>query len=198
MSANEIKARYRVSLEYCQKRSRTTIEDATGRRMMENYAAVLLSWSLLCDFAGIDREQGDFAGDLIGEMNCHIAETNGVRLPWVWIMEILLSELESKRYDHPYAWGNAVNESGHSELALFLRPAHVMDHISTAPHLRSKFDSLPIKTGRVFKQQLMGSGVVIEEDAERTIRGYRTAHLAAISIKRLEKIGLYASPSSDI
>ena len=195
MQPSEIKGRYRLCLEYCQRHSRTTIEDATGRRMMENYAAVLLGWSFLCDFAGLDREQGGFADDLMGEMNSHIAETDGVRLPWVWIMEILLSEIESSRYDHPYCWGHAINENGVSEMALFLRPSHVMDHVSTAPHLRGKFDALPIKTGRIFKQQLLSSGVIIEEEAERTIRTRRTAHLVAISVKRLEKLGLYASPA---
>lgn len=189
-----VRERYEKRGDYCRRASRASAEDATARRMMENYAAVLTAWDLLAEFAGIDPEQGGFASDVIGEMNAHIADTDGVRLPWVWIMEILLSEIEANRFDHPYCWDFVNIDSDHNEMALFLRPGHVMDHISTAPHLRAKFDALPVKTGRVFKQQLQASGVLLEDDVERTIRGRRTAHLSAISLPRLERLGLYATP----
>lgn len=38
----------------------------------------------------------------IAEMSPHIANTDGTRLPWVWIMEILLSELDAGRFAAPY------------------------------------------------------------------------------------------------
>lgn len=178
-------------LGYCAARASGDSSDATARRMMENYAAVLLAWALLADFAGIAQEQGRFIDDCIAEMNSHLMDTDGTRLPWVWIMEILLSELEAKRFEHPFLW-----ERINGKWALLLRPNHVMDHISTANHLRDKYNHLPIKTGRIFKRQLMASGVVIEgcEDIERTIRGRRTAHLTAISLEKLEKLGIYATP----
>ena len=69
-----------------------------------------------------------------------------------------------------------------------------MDHISTANHLRDKYNHLPIKTARVFRNQLMNSGVVWRDDIERSIRGRRYAHMTAISLAELEKLGLYASP----
>jgi hypothetical protein len=109
-------------------------------------------------------------------------------------MEILLSEIEANRFDHPYCWDAVRSPDGKAEIALFLRPSHVMDHLSTAPHLRAKFDALPIKTARVFKQQLAASGVVLVDEAERTIRGRRTAHLVAIGVQKLERLGLYATP----
>ena len=39
-------------------------------------------------------------------------------------------------------------------------------------------------------------GVVVEglEDVERSIQGKRTAHLTGISLAKLEKLGLYATP----
>ena len=42
----------------------------------------------------------------------------------------------------------------------------------------------------------MASGVVMagHEDVERVIQGRRTAHLTAISLDALEKLGLYATP----
>mgnify|MGYP001269028244 FL=1 len=70
-----------------------------------------------------------------------------------------------------------------------------MDHLSTASHLRAKFDSLPVKTGRVFKDQLMKSGVALADEVEKTIRCQRARHLTAISLSRLEKLGLYATPN---
>ncbi|EHP41244.1 hypothetical protein OR16_21136 [Cupriavidus basilensis OR16] len=187
----------------CQQRSRAASSDATARRMMENYAAMLTAWALLAEFAGIDVDQGGFAEDLIAEMNSHIADTDGTRLPWVWIMEILLSELEARRFEFPYCWDEIVTADGKREMALFLRPNHVMDHISTAPHLRAKFDSLPIKTGRVFKQQLLQSGVVPEhggklmDDVEKRILARRHAHLTAISLAKLEQLGLHATPTPE-
>ncbi|MGG1954002.1 toprim domain-containing protein [Ralstonia solanacearum] len=181
-------------------RSRAETNDATARRMVENYAAIMTAWALLAEFAQIDVEQGGFVDDLLIEMNAHIAETDGTRLPWVWIMEILLSELDAGRFEYPHCWDTIQTDSGR-EMALFLRPSHVMDHLSTAVHLRGKFDALPIKTARVFKSQLLQSGVVPQhggkrlDDVEKRILGRRCAHMAAISLPRLEQRGLYASPA---
>jgi hypothetical protein len=60
----------------------------------ENYASILTAWELLKQFTGQAEKQdpSNFTEDLLGEMNEHIADTDGIRLPWVWIMEILLSE----------------------------------------------------------------------------------------------------------
>lgn len=191
LDPEQIRTTHKDYLAYCSNRASSDNTDATARRMMENYAAIFTAWAYLCDFAGIAIEQGNFLEDGIAEMNSHLMDTDGTRLPWVWIMEILLSELEAKHYEHPFLW-----ERVEGEWVLMLRANHVMDHISTANHLRDKYNHLPIKTGRVFKRQLMASGVVVKgmEDVERTISGRRTAHLTAISLKQLEKLGLYATP----
>ncbi|MCT7315251.1 toprim domain-containing protein [Ralstonia sp. CHL-2022] len=187
-------------LDVCKKRSRAEASDATARRMMENYAAIMTAWALLAEFAEIDVDQGAFVDDALAEMNAHIAETNGSRQPWVWIMEILLSELDAGRYQYPFTWDTIQTDSGR-EMALFLRPSHVMDHLSTAPHLRPKFDGLPIKTARVFKQQLLQSGVVAVhggkqmDDVEKRIFNRRHGHMTALSLAKLEKLGLYAAPA---
>ncbi|MDR1934270.1 MAG: toprim domain-containing protein [Candidatus Accumulibacter sp.] len=175
-------------------KSRADPQDATAVRMIENYAAILTAWDLLCEFAEINPGEGGFIEDLMSEMNAHISETDGLRLPWVWIMEILLSEVDSEQFKHPHIWDEIMDEAGNRQVALMLRPSHVMDHLSTAPHLRAKFDALPIKSGRVFKSQLMSNGVVIADDVERVIGGHRTQHLAAIGLERLERLGLYATP----
>lgn len=182
-------------MDDCKEQSRSDPKDATASRMIENYAAILTAWDLLCEFSEIDVGRGGFVGDLVGEMNGHLRETDGRRLPWVWIMEILLSEIESHQFNHPYCWGDVKDEDGNTHTALMLRPAHVMDHLSNALHLRNKYDALPVKTARVFKSQLAESGVVVLDDVERTIRGRRTPHLTALSLQRLERLGLYATPT---
>ncbi|MHA6895566.1 hypothetical protein ACQUJT_15995 [Ralstonia pseudosolanacearum] len=76
-----------------------------------------------------------------------------------------------------------------------------MDHLAAAPHLRPKFDALPIKTARVFKQQLLQSGVVVAqggkaiEDVEKRIFNRRHGRMTALSLTKLEKLNLYATPA---
>jgi hypothetical protein len=194
IAPEHIRQRHAERIDDCVERGRADPRDATARRMVENYAALLTAWDLLCEFADIGADEGGFIDDLMSEMNGHISETDGIRLPWVWIMEILLSEIESDQFKHPYKWDEIPDAAGKTHVALLLHPAHVMDHLSTAPHLRGKFDALPIKNGKVFKSQLLESGVVIRDGMERTIRGARRAHLTAISLERLERLGLYAAP----
>lgn len=192
--ASEIRKHHHQRLGYCQENSRADPKDTTARRMLENYAAILTTWDYLCRFADIATGQGGFEQDLIREMNTHIEETNGSRRPWVWIMDILLSEIDARRFEHPYCWGTWRLEDGSVEQAIFLRPKHVMDHLATANHLRNQFDALPVKTPRVFTQQLEAAGVVMTNDADKLINGIRNGHLSAISLPRLERFGLHASP----
>jgi hypothetical protein len=193
-----IRQMHRLRIGDCTEKSRADPQDATAVRMIENYAAILTAWDLLCEFANISPGQGNFIDDLTGEMNDQLTETEGQRLPWVWIMEILLSEIDSNQFNHPYTWDMVKDHNDNDHMVLILRPAHIMDHLSTAPHLRAKFDALPIKTSKIFKQQLMNSGVVISDEITRVIRGNRTQHLVAISLKRLEKLGLYATPKPTV
>lgn len=187
-------------LAFCQARSRAGEGDATSRRMMENYAAILSAWRLLCEFAQLDEGQGHFMEDVLAEMNAHLAETDGTRLPWVRIMEIVLSELDARRFEHPFCWELVLDDAGQEDMLLFIRPGHMMDHLSTANHLRAKFDSLPVKTARIFKSQLLASGVVavqrgvVLDDVEKTIERRRVGHMVAISLNRLEQLGLSAAP----
>jgi len=193
---------HRQFLEVCAKHSRAESSDATARRMMENYAAILTAWALLAEFAQIDGNQGNFVDDVLAEMNSHIKDTNGTRLPWVKIVETLLSELDARRFAYPYCWDEIQTDAGR-EMVLFVRPSHVTDHLATATHLRQTYDELPIKTARVFKQQLLQSGVVAElngkrlDDVEKRIFGRRHAHLTAISLAKLEQLGLYATPTPE-
>lgn len=188
---------YRRRLEDCAEHSRAPTTDATARRMMENYAAVLAAWDLLCEFADIPIGQGNFTVDLVAEMNAHIAETDGLRLPWVWIIEILINEIDAGSFEFPFAWDRVKTDTGELEPALCVRAENVMHHMQTAPHLRQKFDALPIKTATIFKKQLQSSGAVVQEGIERTIRGKRIRNMVAISLPHLERLGIVANPSFD-
>lgn len=168
--------------------------------MLENNAAVQTAWMLLSDFTGINAREGGFPDSVMSEMNTHISDANGTRLPWLWIMEIVLSEIEARRFLFPYTFDRVLDEDGQEQMALFLRPNHVMDHLSTAPHLRAKFDALPVKTGRIFKDQLMKSDVVAMaagkpmDEVEKRIRGQRAARLTGIRLDKLAQLGLYVTP----
>ncbi|WP_374347701.1 hypothetical protein [Chitinimonas sp.] len=181
------------AMETCLANTRAAANDPTAKRMIKNYAAVLAAWRLLCAFAEIDPSQRGLEDDLIREMNHHIAETEGSRQPWVAIMEMLLFELASEGVEFPHRWGRS---DEHGEL-LFLRPGDVMHYLSTANHLRNKFNELPVKSGRILKQQLMESGVVVIEDIEKDWRGKRIGHMQGISLDKLKRFGLEATPHKD-
>ena len=172
--------------------SRASGDDDGAVRMAGNYAAVGLAWRLLSQFADLDAG-GDFAADLVATMNGHIAETSADREPWVWIMETLLSEIAAGRYQHPHAFDLVQGEHREQLDALIFRSSHVMDHISREPGLRDKWNALPVKSDRVFKRQLLRSGVVVNDDVEKVIKGRREAHLVAVGVERLHRYGLHAS-----
>lgn len=179
--------KYNELREYCLKNSRAGGDDTGAKRMASNYAAVLLAWRYLAEFAGVDYTEGGFGADLLAEMNAHIAETSSDRSPWVWIMETALSEIDAGHFRHPYKFDHI-----DSKECLLVRPEHIMDHISTSPSLREKWNSLPVKTAGVFKRQMLAAGVLLKTDTEieRTIMTKRIRHLSAISIGELNKFGL--------
>lgn len=179
---------YTRAKQYCLDKSRAASSDEGAKRMAGNYAAVLAAWRLLCDFADIDRDQGGFIDDVVAEMNGHIAETDADREPWVWIIEILLSELAAGNFRHPHSFTEVDEED-----CLCVRTGHVMDHISHTMSLRDKWNALPVKSDRVLKRQLIDAGVVVNPDVERTIGGRREAHMLALSLDLLKGFGLYAS-----
>jgi len=182
------------SLIFLLEHSRAPKEDAQASRMAGNYAAVLAAWRLLCEFAETNENQGDFIGSLVEEMNVHIAETVADREPWVWIMEIVLSEIAAGNFRHPYTWDTVFDDKTMDvEQCLIIRSSHVMDHIAHTTNLRDRWNMLPVKSDRVFKRQLLSAGVVANVNVERVIDGKRLCHALAISVERLEKFGLSAS-----
>lgn len=166
--------------------------DPGAARMVSNYAAVAAAWALLCEFAGIPVEQGDFLRDLRATMNAHIRETTGDREPWVWILERALSEIESNQFTYPYKF-----DIENGELCLLLQPGHIMDHLSGTSRLRDEFNSLPIKSARVFKRQLQDAGVIVKDGLDKHINKRRYGHLTALGINRLEEYGLHVSVPED-
>lgn len=189
LSRAEVLARYKEVRAMCLAASRSSGEDDGALRMSGNYAAVYMAWMYLCEYAGIDASQGDFDADLFAEMNSHISETSADREPWVWIMETALSEIAAGRFTYPYAWENGL------EPALLIRTSHIMDHLSSSNHLREKWNGLPVKSDRVFKKQMMHAEVIVG-DCERTIHNKRVSNLQVVSLERLRRFGLHATPSA--
>ncbi|OIT17064.1 hypothetical protein BL243_07805 [Ralstonia solanacearum] len=186
-------AEYRKIHAYCTRMARASGQDEGAKRMLTNYAAVMTAWRYLAEFAGVDHSTGNFINDLLAEMNTHIAETSADREPWVWIMETALSEVDAGKYSFPHAFDTIDGEH-----CILLRTSHIMDHIAHSNPLREKWNSLPVKSDRVFKKQLYGAGVVAgEKEVERTIFSRRVAHLTPISLKRLAGYGLSVAVRED-
>ncbi len=192
MTKDSVRKYYGDAMDYLQQNSRATGQDEGAKRMVHNYAAVLATWYMLADFANLDSSQFDFRADLVKRMNTHIAETSEDREPWIWIMEKLLSEMSARRFPHPYCF-----DTVEGKLALIVRTSHVMDHLSSAMHLREFWNGVTIKSDRVFKRQLKDAGVVIHDQAgnlvegvERTLNGVRVAHMMALDVAELELKGL--------
>lgn len=176
-------------LDYCQKHSRAPKDDSGAERMVRNYAALLTAWRLLCEFAGIHHNQGEFTHDLIREMNKHIADTTSDREPWIWIVDLLLSEIARGRYHAPYK----VGRNDENNLFIAFMPRDVMHHLSVEPGLRVQWDGLSVKSPRVFKGQLIKAGVVLSDAASHTINSKRQTHMIELSATELEKYGLIIS-----
>jgi hypothetical protein len=173
---------------------RASGEDDGAKRMAGNYAAVALAWHYLTEFAGMDPTDGDFPRDLIAEMNGHVAETSADREPWVWIMETVLSEIDSGNYKHPYTF-----DTVDGEFCLLLRTGHVMDHLAHTSALRDKWNGLPVKSDRIFKSQLKQAGVIVgEKEVERRIYTRRVPYLTPISLDGLAGFGLHVSVREDL
>ena len=162
--------------------------DAGASRMVRNYAALSVAWRLLCEFADVPVEQGGFLNDLRREMNSHIKDTSGDREPWVWILELVLSDIESRQFMHPHLFDIVDGED-----CVLLRPQHIMDHISTTARLREHWNALPIKSARVFKRQMENAGVIVKDELDKRIGGRRHAHLTALGLKQLAEFGLEVS-----
>ncbi|WP_249178192.1 toprim domain-containing protein [Burkholderia vietnamiensis] len=187
LNKRDVLAKYAELRAYCLDKSRAGGDDDGAKRMAGNYAAVLLAWRYLCDFADLDTSEGNFGADLIAEMNSHISETSSDRSPWVWILETALSEIDAGNFKHPYKFERIGDED-----CLLLQPGHVMDHMSTSNSLREKWNGLPVKTATVFKRQLAAAGVMRggDKEIERTIFSRRVRHLAALSLPALNEFGL--------
>ena len=186
---------YNDCRDYCMIKCSSTVEDNGAARMLGNYAALATAWNLLCEFAGMHRNTGDFGIDLVRTMNQHILETSADREPWVWIMEIILGEIDAGNYDRPFKF-----ERTGDDVLLFVRTAHLMQYLSQTASLRPKYDALPVKSDRVLKKQMDKAGVILSEfdDKERRIGGKRVAHMCGLSLKKLEEFGLSPVLPEDI
>lgn len=193
-SKPQIRELYAESLDAMTGHCMAARDDAGARRMIENYAAVMLAWRLVSKFAGMARETGDFEPDLIAMMNTHIAETEADREPWVWILETALNRIDRGEFRYPWVIEDVEDpRTGQIRDCLVVRHTHIMDELKHTPALRPTFDSLPVKTPAVFKSQLLDAGVVHATDIERTISNRRWAHMMALNLEGLKRFGLSVS-----
>ena len=94
----QIQEEYEANRARCLAKSRASGRDDGATRMAWNYAALLTAWRYLADFVGLSFDYGNLEQDLMATMNAHVEETSADREPWVWILEIVLSEMERGDY----------------------------------------------------------------------------------------------------
>lgn len=191
LDPDQVRKMHDAAMAFCQKYCRAPTHDDGAQRMVCNYAAVLVAWRLLLDFAGVQEAEFNFVPALIEEMNSHIAETGAEREPWVWILEVILNEIAAKAY--PYPWRV---DTLNGEEVLYVRTAHVMHHLATKQGLRPIYDGLPIKSDRIFKKMLKESGVIASDRAGPVINGQQVGHMVALSLSKLAEYGLYLFDSN--
>lgn len=166
-------------------------DDANARRIIKNFAAIGIAWKYLCAFAQVDPRQGGFITSLTAEMNSFLAETEASRQPWVWIVEIIFSEIDAGRFNYPMAVNYRHKlKDGTEDEVLYVRHTHMMDHLRHSNHLKGRLEALPIKSPKTFKSQMLSAGVIVEEGIERKIQERRTSGLIALSLSKLADFGL--------
>ncbi|MGE0487349.1 MAG: toprim domain-containing protein [Gammaproteobacteria bacterium] len=171
-------------------RSRARAEDSGAQRMIENYGAVLAAWELVLEFAELAPDGFTFEHDLVEEMNRHIADTDADREPWVWIVEVILAEIDSGRYRLPAAWDDWLGQK-----ALFIRHTDMINHLRTNSHLRDIWNSIPIKSPKVLRQALHRAGAILSDDGDKRIGPRRVNHMLVLSVDALESYGLNCAPT---
>lgn len=192
-SRPQMKRAYRECVDYLSKRCMAKPDDNGANRMRDNYACLMLAWRLLYEFTGVASNYGHFVQDLVTEMNAHIRETEAEREPWVWILELILGEMDAGHFRHPYAF-----DWIEGELCLLVRTSHIMQHISQSPALKAKFDSLPVKSDRILKKQLKEAKVVLKDGHEKSINGKRVANFVALGVENLREFGLFPAVPDDV
>jgi len=165
--------------------SRADSDDSGAQRMISNYAAVMAAAGLLFEFSGSEHLIDDFYDHLAREMNVHMKSTEHDREPWVWILEHILSDIDSHQFDYPYGVRDHDGQA-----CLVIKAKHIMQHLQTTSRYRQVWDSLPVKSTVVFKTQLQRAGVLISETKEFTHNNRRHQRMAALSLEQLDRWGL--------
>ena len=197
MNKDQVIELHKKCERWCQDKSRAPDGDSGAGRMITNYAAVLTAHALLCEFAGIEKGQGGFYESCMQEMNEHIGDTEAEREPFVWILEILLTEIETRNYQLPYTIDNVDGEP-----CLILRVSHIITHISQSIGLREKWNAMPVKTSAVLHKQITSAGLVVKEKIDRVFatipsKKMRFTNMTALSIDKMSNYGLHVGLPED-
>lgn len=114
--------------------------------MVVNYVVFGLVWCYLCEFVGMDLGEGEFLCDLFVEMNGYVVEMSVDCELWVWIMEMVLLEIDGGNYKYLYMF-----DIVDGEFCLLLCIGYVMDYFVYMSVLCDKWNGLFVKFDCVFK-----------------------------------------------
>lgn len=173
--------------------------DGGARRMLVNYSCIALAHALLREFCDLPQLGDAFQADLVRTMNGHIIGTESEREPYIWILETVLADIDSGNYELPHRFIemdlDKPDAGGVSRPhCLVLRPSHIVQHMSTSPRLRAKWDASPIKSSKGLAEQLLASpGLVVNQNLDIKIRSTRAQHMWALNVSALQRLGLYVN-----
>lgn len=186
LSREQVATLYGKANEFCWRQCLADRTDSSARRMVDNYAGLLTAWRLMQEFAGLALEEIPLVPALIQEMNEHIKQTDAMRQPWVWVVEVILHEIAAGVYPYPYRFDFVDDEE-----VFYLKCSQMMHHLKTKPGLRPIWDGLTIKSDRVLKKHIEEAGVVLAKRAGPVIDGKRVDHMIALSMRKLSEYGLH-------
>jgi prophage antirepressor-like protein len=104
--------------------------------------------------------------------------------PWKWVISRLNIEVTERDYPGVYEL-----DAFQGAECLLIRPSQVIPFLMENAALAKTLSLLPVQSPRALRKALGQAGVVLGE-CERSIDGKRIGHLLALSVEKLEALGI--------
>ena len=185
---------FEIAHQHCQ--NYATTKDQTSKRMVKNYALLLLGWRYVATFSDIQHDTQtavDVENSIIREMNIHIQTTDAQREPWVSVIEKICMEITTDAYEYPYKVQRTRDIDDEEHEVICLNATHIMDHIMTKPYLRDFKEKLPISSRNALIAQLKSKDIIVKKFSP-SIKWKGTAtrfqNMLALSVEKLKAYGV--------
>ena len=100
--AEQVATLYGQAVEFCWRQWQPTVP-IPARGAWLTTMRVVDGLEAVAGIAGLARDEIPLTPALIQEMNEHISQTDAMRQPWVWVVEVILHEIAAGDYPYPIA-----------------------------------------------------------------------------------------------